>query len=51
MMEGLPLPILTMLSCYRGTIDTVIDNLTEEQIERVINEAKALIQAIECEHE
>ena len=51
MIEGLPLPILTMITCYRGTINTAIDNLTEEQLDKVITEAKNLINAIECENE
>lgn len=48
MTESLPLPILTMISCYRGTINSAIDNLSSEQIEKVINEAKKLIHTIEC---
>ena len=49
MVESLPLPVLTMITCYRGTIDKAVDNLTEEQIAFVINEAKKLIATLECD--
>ena len=51
MMQTMPLPIYTMISCYRGMIDNAIDNLTCEQLEKVIVEAKKLIQTIECTDE
>ena len=51
MMESLPMPIYTMITCYRGMIDNAIDNLTSEQIEKVIDEAKKLIHTIECTNE
>ena len=51
MMESLPLPILTMITCYRGMIDKAIDNLSTEQLDKVINEAKKLIDTIECADE
>ena len=47
-MESLPLPILTMISCYRGMIDKAIDGLKSEQLDRVIDEAKKLIGTLEC---
>ena len=51
MVDSLPLPILTIISCYRGTINSAIDNLTTEQLDKVINEAKKLIETIECADE
>ena len=50
-MENLPFPLMTLVTCYRGTINDAIENLTEEQIEKVIDEAKKLIQTIECADE
>lgn len=50
-MQSLPLPIHTMIMCYRGMIDSAVDNLTTEQLEKVIDEAKKLIEAIECNDE
>lgn len=50
-MESLPLPVLTMIMCYRGMIDSAIDNLTTEQLDKVIDEAKKLIHTIECTDE
>lgn len=51
MTQNLPLPILTMISCYRGTIDAAVDNLTAEQLDHVIVQAKEILKAIECEDE
>lgn len=51
MLESLPLPIQTMIMCYRGMIDNAVDNLTSEQLEKVIGEAKNLIHALECADE
>lgn len=51
MLKTLPLPAQTMIMCYRGTIDTAIDNLTADKIEHVLNEMKTIIHALECENE
>ena len=48
MLEMLPPTIQMMASCYRGMIETMIDNLTEEQIDNVILEAKNFVHALEC---
>ena len=51
MVESLPVPILSMIMCYRGTIDKAVDNLTSEQLDNVIAQAKKLIESIECDNE
>ena len=51
MTQDLPLPILTMITCYRGMINSAIDNLTSEQLDKVVEEAKKLIETIECNDE
>lgn len=51
MINNLPTMAQTMIMCYRGTIDSMIDNLTSEQIEHVLTEAKAVIHALECDNE
>ena len=48
MLEMLPPTIQMMASCYLGMIETMIDNLTEEQIDNVILEAKKFVHALEC---
>ena len=48
MMRTLPPMIQTMTLCYHGMIDNAIDNLTEEKIDYILSEAKAIINKLEC---
>ena len=46
MSQNLPLPVKMILTTYRSTVHQFIDNLTDEQLEKVIDQAQEIIDEI-----
>ena len=44
--DSMPLPVKTMVTMYHGTVQHLLDNLTFEQTEQIIEKAQNFVDAL-----
>ena len=47
--DGMPLMIKSLIMSYRSSVFQLVDNLTEEQMQSVVDKAKQIVALVECE--
>ena len=47
--DGMPLMIRSLIMSYRSSVYQLVDNLTEEQMNSVVEKAKQIVALVECE--